>query len=570
MLDEVKRAVEQQRNKKAVGVDRVCGEVLKYGGDNLHSSLWKLFARMWDEERVPKCFKISRMCSLYKNKGERSDCNSYRGISLLSVPGKVFARILLNRLTPISESILPETQFGFRPGRGTCEAIFSVRQLVEKSREQYRPMYLCFVDLEKAFDSVPREALWIIMTKLGCPDKFVRLLRLLHDDMACCVTVNDEQSEFFSVTCGVKQGCVLAPTLFSLYFAVVVREAIQQLSEGIRIRFRMDGGLFNLSRLRSRTKVSVATIAEIMYADDLCFVTETPMGLQRLMDSLDSACTRFGLKISIKKTEVMVVNASGNPQPGICIGGNSLDCVEKFKYLGSTITSKCDLDAEINSRIGAAAAAYGRLRAKVFRSHDLKLSTKINVYRLIVLPNLLYSSETWILYRKHIRTLDRFHLKCLRDIMNIRWSDRVRNTSILRRANIGGIEEYLMKRQLRWCGHVSRMSEGRVAKRIFFSELQKGKRKSGGQYLRYKDVLKRHMKRCNIEPSEWEALAGRRTEWRRLIQLQVDAFETERRKEIDKKRDQLKIRPSVSINYNYVGGLLTCPNCARTFVFRAF
>lgn len=232
MRDEVVTAIRQQQNNRAAGIDLIPGELIKYGGEELHSLVWKLFVRMWERERVPDILKVSRISALYKNKGNRSDCNSYRGISLLSEPGKVFARILLNRLKDLSEKILPETQFGFRPDRGTCEAIFSVRQLQEKSREQDRQLYLCFVDLEKAFDSVHREALWVVLGKLGCTEKFVRLLRLLHDDMQCCVAVDGEQTDFFPVTCGVKQGCVLAPTLFALYFAVVVREVLQIVSHG--------------------------------------------------------------------------------------------------------------------------------------------------------------------------------------------------------------------------------------------------------------------------------------------------------------------------------------------------
>ncbi|KAL0861221.1 hypothetical protein ABMA27_008788 [Loxostege sticticalis] len=172
----------------------------------------------------------------------------------------------------------------------------------------------------------------------------------------------------------------------------------------------------------------------------------------------------------------------------------------------------------------------------------------------IVLPNLLYSSETWCVYRHHIRTLDRFHLKCLRKILNIKWSDRVRNT-----------EAYLMRRQLRWCGHVSRMVEERIAKRIFYSELEDGKRKHGGQLLRFKDVQTRHMKRCNIEPSEWEGLAAQRPEWRRLIQKRVSDFEEQRKVDLDIKRDELKSRQPAAIQYHYDQGVLTCPKCARKF-----
>lgn len=383
--------------------------------------------------------------------------------------------------------------------------------------------------------------------------------------MTCCVTVNGERSEHFPVTCGVKQGCVLAPTLFALYFSVVVKETLNANTEGIRIRFRTDGGFFKLTRLKARTKVAYDLITELMYADDLCFVAESQDGLQDLLTSFNAACCRFGLKISIKKTEVMAMDAVDQAPLNLQLGGTALKQVDKFRYLGSCITAKGDLDSEINSRLGCAMAAFGKLRAKVFNSHNIKLSTKIQVYMAIVLPNILYSSETWCLYRRHIRTLDRFHLKCLRDIMKIQWSDRIRNTDILRRANVSGIEAYLMRRQLRWCGHLSRMSEERKAKRIFFSELEHGKRKRGGQFLRFKDVQKRHMKRCGIEPSSWESLAEMRPEWRRLVQEKVNTFEDERRRELDDKRDQLKSRPPANVLYNYNNGILTCVTCAKTF-----
>lgn len=131
---------------------------------------------------------------------------------------------------------------------------------------------------------------------------------------------------------------------------------------------------------------------------------------------------------------------------------------------------------------------------------------------------------------------------------------------------MGGIESYLMRRQLRWCGHVARMSEQRVAKRILYSELQEGKRKHGGQLLRFKDVLKRHMKACDVDPSQWEELASNRGEWRSLVRQKISDFETHRLSKLDAKRDEIKARPPAAINYNYVNGALTCPLCGRTFV----
>lgn len=137
-------------------------------------------------------------------------------------------------------------------------------------------MYLCFINLEKALVSVPRKAFWLVLEKPGCTRKFVRLLRLLHNNVVYCIAVESEESDFFTVTFGVQQGCVLAPTMFTLYFAVVVRVVLRVTSEVIHLHFRMDCGRFNLARFKSRSKVLYIMITEIIYADDLCFYGRIP------------------------------------------------------------------------------------------------------------------------------------------------------------------------------------------------------------------------------------------------------------------------------------------------------
>ena len=149
--------------------------------------------------------------TIYK-KCDRTDCGNYIGISLLSIAGKIFARILLNRLsTHITPEVVPETQCGFRGNRSTVDMIFCLRQLQEKCIEQDRPRYMVFVDFSKAFDTVGRTGPWQLLRKYGCPEKFTTTIEALHTGMMANVSVGGEVSEPFSVTNGVKQGCVLAP-----------------------------------------------------------------------------------------------------------------------------------------------------------------------------------------------------------------------------------------------------------------------------------------------------------------------------------------------------------------------
>ena len=135
--DEVKSAIAKLKCHKAPGIDGIPAEVYKLGGDTLHNKLTDLFAACWEKGSLPQVLRDAVIVSLYKNKGEKSDCSNYRGITLLSIAGKILARIILNRLLPtIAEEDLPESQCGFRANRGTSDMTFVLRQIQDKCREQ--------------------------------------------------------------------------------------------------------------------------------------------------------------------------------------------------------------------------------------------------------------------------------------------------------------------------------------------------------------------------------------------------------------------------------------------------
>ena len=220
-------------------------------------------------------------------------CGNYRGISLLSIPGKVFARILLNRLSKLAENVLPETQCGFRPGRGTVDMIFSLKQIQEKCIEQNRPLYMVFVDFTKGFDTVHRETLWKILRKIGCPNLFVDLIASLHKDMKVSVSLKGELSKPFDVQNGVKQGCVLAPTLFSLFFSKVLDCAFAGCDKGVTIQSRLGANLFNANQFKSTTRTKPILVRELMFADDTAFVAHSHEDMQDIVTRFAGAAKAF-------------------------------------------------------------------------------------------------------------------------------------------------------------------------------------------------------------------------------------------------------------------------------------
>ena len=187
-------------------------------------TLTELFHCMWRKEAIPQELKDASIIHLYKRKGNPQVYDNHRGISLRCIAGKMLAKILLNRLNVHldQKGLIPESQCGFIKDRGTIDMIFTARQLQEECKELNVDLYMTFVDLTKAFDTVNRDGLWKIMAKFGYPPRFMAMVRQFHDGMQACVQNDGEFSEPFEVRNGIKQGCVMAPTLFSMMFSVML------------------------------------------------------------------------------------------------------------------------------------------------------------------------------------------------------------------------------------------------------------------------------------------------------------------------------------------------------------
>ncbi len=234
--------------------------------------------------------------------------------------------------------------------------------------------------------------------------------------------------------------------------------------------------------------------------------------------------------------EVLFQQAPATPytEPTIIVNDEKLQVADKFVYLGSTLSRHVSID-EVNYRISRASSAFGRLYDRVW-GRGISVKTKLKVYRAVVLPSLLYACETWTVYSRHAKQLNSFHMRCLRNIMHIKWQDKIPDTEVLQRAEMESVFAMLKCSQLRWAGHVCRMSDERLPKRLFYGELKEGKCSQGGQRKRYKDCLKASLKCCNISPDSWEDLAQEHSAWRTLVRSRVSGYETSRIAEQQQKR----------------------------------
>ena len=525
-LAEVASMVNNLRSGRAAGMDEIPAELLKSGSDSLCSQIHILINKCWTARSVPQSFKDAKISTLYKNKGDRGDCNNYRGISLLSVTGKLLARILLRRLQKIAEEVYPESQCGFRSNRSTTDMIFAVRQLQEKSREQREPLYLAFVDLTKAFDLVDRQSLFTVLKKVGCPPTLLALVESFHHGMQARVQYDGELSGEFSIKRGVKQGCVLAPTLFGIYFSFVFLTAYQNLCTpcGVSLLTRSDGDFFNLQRFKAKSRTKKFIIRELLYADDAAICASTSEDLQTLLNHFAEACRRFGLTISLKKTVTM---SQATDSPIFSIDDTTLQEVDKFTYLGSSLSKSATVDSEISTRLGIASTNFGKLTKRVWNNRHLSTKSKVRVYEACVLSILLYGVETLATYRPQESKLSAFHTRNLRFILGKTWEDKMTNEELFSATGSGPLSSRLKYIRLRWAGHVNRMPSHRIPHMLLHSVLAQGTRHIGRPRLRFKDVLKRDLRDFDIRPESWTTLSQDRVTWRSNL-LRGSAFDTEK------------------------------------------
>ena len=535
--DEVEWAVRKLAYNKTAGADEITAEMLKAGGQPLLNRLHYLASLCWAKEQVPKEW-VDPVVVPVPKKGDRTVTDNWRGISLLSVAGKAFTKIMEKRLSDFAEKLLAEAQAGFRRNRGCTDMIFVARLLFEKAREHGIELFACFFDLTKAYDTVNRNALWQLLLKYGIPVKFVNVLKALYTDMRATVEVGGERTEPFDVTNGLRQGCVISCVLFNLYFDQVVREALAGYKGGVNVNWREDRPPMGPGKRKKFTASEL--IADLRFADDLMNVAQSSDALQDFIDRFSEACTRWGLTVSIKKTQVMHQPGRDSmagrctvvrPSTVAAIEGKALEEVPVFTYLGSAISNDSEITTEVKARIAKASKCWGVLRGPVFKSTGLSVKAKLAVFKGAVLSSLLYGAETWAVKQGHVHMLEGFVATCLRQILQQPISKRMPDFVLFRVAEVTPIALTLRRMRLRWLGHVARMHDERMPKWMLYGELANAPtRPTCRPKQRWIDVIDRDLVAVGLgsglKKLEWQALAKERTQWR----SHVDKYYEDQRK----------------------------------------
>uniref|UniRef100_H3ABK0 Reverse transcriptase domain-containing protein n=1 Tax=Latimeria chalumnae TaxID=7897 RepID=H3ABK0_LATCH len=290
MLEEVCSAIKKLQNGHAAGPDRITPELLQCAIEPTSAALHQLFVWVWTTG------KEGIIISLYKGKGSHTECSSFRPITLLSVPGKVFSHVLLALLQPLLTKHRHPEQSDFAAGRSTMDAIFALCLLSEIHREFNCPLIAAYVELKAAFDSIDRNALWKALRGIGIPDTLLRLIQDLHNGSG-----GNHKSERFYTRSGVRQGCVLAPALFCRAMDWILKRITANI--GITI--------------------SQTLFSDLDYADDVILLGLDANNLKDVLKSFQRNAATLGLQVSWAKTKIQSIGANAVIQ-GIQVNGQTV------------------------------------------------------------------------------------------------------------------------------------------------------------------------------------------------------------------------------------------------------
>ena len=401
--DEILKAIGQLKTNKSSGPDMLINEFFMYGKNILAPTLVNLFNLIFEKGHFPETWSEGYVIPLHK-KGSINEAENYRGITLLSTIGKLFTRVLNNRLGEWAEmyGVLIEAQAGFRAGMSTGDNIFVLHGLISHMLNNGHKLYCAFIDFTKAFDYIVRDNLWYKLVNLGLRGNILNIIKSMYTSVKSRVKYSNKLGNEFQCSLGVRQGECLSPLLFSLYLNDIEEQFINSGLDGI--------------------DTDMLKIFMLLYADYIVIFANNQEQLQNSLNLMHQYCNRWKLTINISKTKVMIFRKGGTLSRNMVFyyNGVALDIVKDFKYLGIVFTSGGSFSEAQNTLAGQAQKAIFKLNKYLYKFTYISPKHKLDLFDKLITPILNYFCEVWGFVQAS--AIERVHLSFCKKLLGVKKS----------------------------------------------------------------------------------------------------------------------------------------------------
>ena len=448
--EEILACVKKLKNGKACGEDKILNEFIKCTFDQMKRVYVDLFNRILRDGQIPESWTMGMIVPIYKNKGDKSDANNYRGITILSCLGKLFTSVINDRLTKFADEskLINENQTGFRKSYSTLNHIFLLNNIIDilVKNAKGKKLFCAFVDYKKAFDTVWRSALWHKLIKSGISGKILNVMENMYKNIKSCISYNGNSSDYFVSLNGVRQGENLSPFLFAIFINDIEQHLIQY-------------GCNPINVLNPDMQIFLKLLV-IMYADDTVLFSDTEEGLQKCLNGLKAYCDKWKLQINTEKTKVMIFskNKVKAEDFNFTIGDKSVEIVYEFQYLGITFSYNGNFSANFQYlKKKGLRAMYGII--KKARAMSLPIDLQFELFDRVVLPAMLNGCEIW--GYKNLDSIEKVHLKFCKHVLKLK--SATSNAMVYGETGRFSMEYYVKKRMINFwskivCGDKNKLS----------------------------------------------------------------------------------------------------------------
>lgn len=494
--DMVRKAIKTLKSGRASGPEGIPAELFKHGTDKLITAITELLTRYANGERIPDKWKEAWITPIYK-KGSRDQCSNYRCISVTDTLSRIYGKVLKQLVEKEYEPNEIEEQAGFRSGRSCIDHVFTLSQLHEKRTATNRESHLLFVDLTKAYDTIPLQKLWEVLNETQINTTIIRAIQQLYDGQTSRIKLGNRLSTHFQVSKGLRQGCCLSPTLFNIYINRALKNWRNQCHR-MGVELSEDRNLYT-----------------VHFADDQVVLAQEKEDLEFMTRKLLKEYEKWGLTVNQTKTKYLCVG-NQDETPLQLEDGNVIEICQEYTYLGTTITTSGRTEPEIKNRIQQGKKVIGCLNPILWAQNISKKNKKL-LFNAVLKNITLYGCEAWQINKQTENDLRVLELDYWRRSARKSRLDKVPNDEIKRIMEVDDeLINELQRKQLEWYGHVERMSEERLPK-LIKNWIPWENRKRGRPKTTWIEGIHRYMSQRNLTEGDW----NNRDEWRQRTRRRI-------------------------------------------------